>query len=115
MSRTNRHALRELVVQWSHIAETVDRGYSLTFDDYLNDLDLRRLIAERLRELADARDGVLPQSLVVALADADIQFREATTTSDHNVWGLENERAEGWTVEREWWYYRLPKRVPQSW
>ncbi|MEO7361382.1 MAG: hypothetical protein ABI120_13705 [Gemmatimonadaceae bacterium] len=115
MSGTKWHALREMVVRWARTAAQVERGYALTFDDYLNDLDLRRLIDERIREIGVARDDALPASLRIALAAADDQFRRATIASEENVWGAENESDAGWTAEREWYYYRTPKRSGDSW
>ncbi len=118
MSDTRWHALRTMVEQWAQTAAQVERGYTLTFDDYLNDLDLRRLIDEHLRAGGDSRDDTLqkalphtpPHSLSVALAAADERFRRATIASAENVWGAENERVEGWNAEREWYYYRKPER-----
>ena len=129
MSASKWQPLRTMVEQWAQIAAHVERGYSLTFDDYLNDVDLRRLIDERIRALGESRSGAMPKSsneailkspslaipksLGVALAAADDVFREATTLSADNVWGADNERDEGWNAEREWYYYRWPRSLPE--
>lgn len=113
MSASSRQPLRELVERWEQIASHVERGYALTFDDYLNDLDLRRLIDERIRAIGDWRSSAIPKSLSVALASADDLFRQATTASAENVWGADNERDEGWNAERQWYYYRWPKSTPK--
>lgn len=123
MNRINVQALTELIGQWTKIAAHMERGYTATFDDYLNDLDLRRLIDERVRELnAGAAERAsqqlpqrLPQHLAEALSAADAVFMNATEPSAENVWGEENALAEGWTPEREWFYYRqlVRKSPPQ--
>lgn len=114
MNRINVQALTELIGQWTQIAAHMERGYTLTFDDYLNDLDLRRLIDERVRELNAGEPEQashhlaqhLPEHLAEALSAADAVFMNATEPSAENVWGEENALAEGWTPEREWFYYR---------
>src|SRR4030095_3394704 len=40
--------LEGLVENWEETVREVEEGYSLTLDDYLNDLDARQLIAEAL-------------------------------------------------------------------
>lgn len=114
MIHTRWHALREMVEQWTDTVSQVERGYSLTFDDYLNDLDLRRLIDESLQTVDDARKGRVPKSITDALATADERFRCATVASDVNVWGAENERDSGWSAEREWYYYRRPEGLAEE-
>ena len=115
MSRNRWHALREMVERWSQTAAQVERGYSFTFDDYLNDLDLRRQIDEHFRAIEDVRDVTIPSSITDALALADERFRRATVASEANVWGAENERDSGWSAAREWYYYRMPERLPEEW
>ena len=109
MSHNRWRALREMVEQWTETVSQVERGYSLTFDDYLNDVDLRRLIDERLQAVTDSHDGTIPHSVTSALAAADERFRRATVASEANVWGAENARESGWSAEREWYYYRKPE------
>ena len=101
--------LDTLVERWAQIATDVQQGYTLTFDDYLNDVDLRHGIAKRLR--VSAIDGLVAADL----RTADDRFRAATTSSADCLWGAENARHESWTSEREWYYYRLPLRLPSDW
>lgn len=110
MSRKRWDVLRGMVDRWSEFSSQAESGYALTFDDYLNDLDLRRLIDEHLREIEAEHGVVVPKSITIALGSADQQFRRATTLSAENVWGVENERENGWSAEREWYYYRRLKR-----
>ncbi len=98
-----------LVERWAQVADDVRDGYSLTFDDYLNDLDLRHRIALRLN--LSTVDGII----AAALRESDNRFRDATTESAECVWGSDNARDESWTPEREWYYYRLPIRHAPDW
>ena len=101
--------LRTLIERWAQIAMEVERGYTLTFDDFLNDLDLRHRIAKRVRKL------VADVSLITTLDAADDRFRASTLVSNDCLWGEENATDEGWTPEREWYYYRTPKVRPTDW
>ncbi|MEP6781793.1 MAG: hypothetical protein ABJC26_17970 [Gemmatimonadaceae bacterium] len=109
-----RPSLREMVVRWTQIVADVERGYTLTFDDYLNDLDLRRQIDARLWEL-ELGEIKVDAGLREALGKVDERFRNVTIVSEQNVWGEENARDEGWDAESEWYYYRMPVRLPTEW
>lgn len=91
-----------LIAHWARIVDSIERGYTLTMDDYLNDLDARHELARRLRK----------QTITVEnremLAELDQRFKDATAESAECVWGEENATDEGWTPKREWYYYRLP-------
>src|SRR5262245_9236159 len=78
--------LPALVERWGQVVEELEHGYSLTFDDYLNDVDLRQLIARALRRVPPAvRDqfGELRDSLQAL----DARFLTATVQTEHCVWG----------------------------
>lgn len=102
--------LRERIERWAKVAAQVERGYSLTFDDYLNDLDGRRLIDERVADVRGTLHGAVPEAIITALNKADEQFRQATVATNENVWGAENAAENNWRPDREWYYYRVPKR-----
>lgn len=84
--------------RWAHVVAEIESGYSLTFDDYLNDLDLRHGL--RALPADDARQ--------VALRELDARFKAHTYPSGSCVWGDDNAEAEGWDRERDWYYWRLP-------
>jgi hypothetical protein len=92
-----------LVEAWSDVVSMVEGEYELTLDDYLNDLDLRDLIAAAL-EVAD-----VPARIAVAqeLNDADAHFRDFTEDAPC-LWGDDIAAEEGLDPAREWWYYRRP-------
>ncbi len=85
--------------QWARTVSDVEAGYPLTFDDYLNDLDVRHA----LRHVAtDAAEGQ-------HLSALDDRFRAATYPSGACVWGEETAAAEAWDREHHWYYWRLPR------
>ena len=103
-----------LVERWTHVVEEVERGYSLTFDDFLNDVDLRHLIAHALRGVPPAvRDQF--SGLRHSLRELDDRFIAATRPTKHCVWGDSIAEDEGWSADGEWWYYREPRDTPQDW
>ncbi len=115
---TNKHtpsplSIEVLVAQWDAIVATIERGYTLTFDDYLNDVDLRNNIEQRVRDAAathraEHKSGVSVKPYLDAI---DARFIASTRSVATCVWGESNARDEGWTPEREWWYYREPLTV----
>ncbi len=90
--------LRGIVATWDAIASGAER-YDLTLDDWLNDLDLRDILAGAM-SVAPERERAAVR-LVVELADT--RFRQATAESPlplvANVDGVVR-----------WWYFRYPMR-----
>jgi hypothetical protein len=94
------HERDEWLAEWSRTVTEVERGYELTFDDYLNDLDVRH----KLRVITEADDQWAD------LLELDTRFRNATFPSGRCVWGEENAMAEGWDKDKHWYYWLLPKK-----
>ncbi len=88
-----------LLDQWARTVDDVEHGYALTYEDYLNDLDLRRSLA----------DVELSPESAARLAALDTRFADTTYPSGECVWGVENEEAEQWDRMTHWYYWRLPK------
>jgi len=96
--------LEGLVETWEGIAQSVEEGYSLGLDDYLNDMDARQLIGE---------------ALVVAPPPQREQFAERINRADELMkglveparaclWGEEIAEEEDWTAKENWWYFSRP-------
>ena len=115
MSADHSEPLSSSVHRWSKAATEIWRGHSPTFDDYLNDLDLRHRIEVQLRDASDAKKLFEHPAVRTELLMADDQFRAATAEQTECVWGEKNAREENWSSEREWYYYRLPLRRPAYW
>ena len=99
------HRLRALLAAWAAFAESLQDGYEFGLDDYLNDLDVRRLIAETLHGSENRR---LP-AIRRRIATLDDRVRGATLPTDTCLWGSNNASKHGWTPEGEWWYYAVPR------
>lgn len=99
MTRRGADELDRLIDSWQRAVEQVERGYDLTFDDYLNDLDGREMIRRLLPR------GKKPPARLVR---ADRRFRAATRKVTTCVWGEKNRRKHNWTPAANWWYFALP-------
>jgi hypothetical protein len=87
-----------LIARWQTIVDEVARGYKLTLDDYLNDMDVRDIIAGALA-VAEAKER---RTIEEPLARADEKFQAATN--------LENPVNPANPPE-SWWYSRKPRRA----
>ncbi|HEX5385726.1 MAG TPA: hypothetical protein VFW66_03385 [Gemmatimonadales bacterium] len=111
------HELDELVRRWEAIVDEVARGYDLTLDDYLNDMDLRERIARALTDDATDPPGAphhgRPRSArrdertESRLAGADARFHELTVPTGP-IWGAPVAADEGHDPAHQWWYFRRP-------
>lgn len=96
-----------LIAGWEKVAESVERGYPLdTLDDYLNDMDLRQLIAETLAAVPIPARG----TLATRLQAADTRIRAALVPAERCLWGAAIAGKRGWSAAREWWYFMRPIR-----
>jgi hypothetical protein len=96
--------LEGLVESWEQTVRQVEDGYSLTLDDYLNDLDGRQLIAEALIVASDQQRAAIN----ARLTGADEKMRSLTEPAKFCLWGEEVADEEGWTAEENWWYFARP-------
>src|SRR5919112_746338 len=96
-----KRSLRAMIAQWEEIARHA-ATYNLTLDDWLNDLDLRDMIAREMAITSTAdRDVLQPR-----LESADHAFRDATRESNGSLWGPASGASHHAT--RHWWYFRYP-------
>ncbi len=87
------------------------RGEPQEQDDYLNDADGRRIIADLWPHLpANEQEPVATR-----LAAADTLIRAHLIPTDECIWGKENALKYGYTRERDWWYFNRPKVVDPTW
>ncbi|HKQ78580.1 MAG TPA: hypothetical protein VJ810_33080 [Blastocatellia bacterium] len=96
--------LEGLVEDWEKTVRAVEEGYSLTLDDYLNDLDTRQLIAETLLVAPEDQRAAIN----ARLSHADAMLRSLTEPVNSCLWGEEVAQEEGWTEEENWWYFARP-------
>ena len=96
--------LEGLVESWEKTVREVEEGYSLTLDDYLNDLDARQLIAEALGVARDDQRAMIN----ARLTRADDKMRSLTEPTEVCLWGDEIAHEERWTADENWWYFARP-------
>lgn len=95
--------LKGLLDHWESLVTAVDEGYNLTFDDYLNDMDMRDTLAGAL-EVATADDRNAAEKKLKKL---DEQFHHMTVEC-RPVWGEKNARENGHDPAEQWWFFRRP-------
>ncbi|MFY9554330.1 MAG: hypothetical protein WAV20_05145 [Blastocatellia bacterium] len=97
--------LQGLVRDWEKTVESIEQGYKLGLDDYLNDMDGRQLIEETL-----AIDrGANASRHRERVRRADEHLRKLVTPVARSLWGDEAAVEHGWSAERNWWYFSEPK------
>lgn len=95
-----------LADRWEAIVDALESDYDLTLDDWLNDMDLRDILAGALEVAPDAaRTAVSAQ-----VAEADRRFLAGTLPTAAPLWGEEIAAEEGHDPARQPWFFRRPKR-----
>lgn len=101
--------LAGLASKWESVVESVEQGYQVGLDDYLNDMDMRDLLAAALAVAPhDEADAVASQ---IAALD---QRLLAVTLPARCLWGEDVEDDDGLDPGRDWWYYRRPVQLNQE-
>jgi hypothetical protein len=99
-----RGGLRGLAESWEEVVRSVEEGYSLGLDDYLNDMDGRQLLDETLAAApAEGKKNCLKQ-----IRQADAKMKTLVRPAGRCLWGDETARQEGWTAKKNWWYFSRP-------
>jgi hypothetical protein len=94
-----------LIDHWDSLVQAVEEGYDLTFDDYLNDMDLRDVLQGALEAAAlDQR-----QAVEKGVATLDSRFRDLTIECGP-IFGERVARENGHDPAEHWWYFRRPKK-----
>jgi hypothetical protein len=104
-----RKGLRGIIAQWSAIAGTAAR-YDLTLDDWLNDVDLRDIIAGAFAAASESERDTVRE----ALDRADNLFRAATVQTRRSLWGDAVAAADKHDPHRQWWYFRRPSHPGET-
>ena len=96
--------LNQLIDKWDEVARSIRRSGVTDLDDYLNDLDLRQIIHEKLLE----EQEMICEDMILRLSEADKNLMRATAEHTDCLWGQFNADERGWTKEHNWWYWRIP-------
>jgi len=101
-------SLQERIAAWDKAVAQIEAGYAFDLDDWLNDMDLRRLIEEAMAGRSPD-SGLMNQAPADRLAAIDHRFRRATLEAGKCLWGKAVAVREGWHPDRHWWYFRRPR------
>ena len=98
-----RRGLAGLLDQWNGIVSAVERRRDGSLDEWLNDMDLRDILAGAVAAAAprERRDSAL------VLDDADARFHVRTVPCPC-LWGEVIAETNSWRHEWQWWYFRRP-------
>lgn len=96
--------LAGLVEAWGGVVKSVEQGYLLSLDDYLNDLDGRQILEEALK-VAPQRER---KKYDAKIASWDKKMRSLLKPGGKCLWGDDVAEAEGWTAKTNWWYFHRP-------
>ena len=100
--------LIELIDPWATFTAGLEgQDYSFDLDNWLNDVDVRELILEALPMFSREEMG----DHALRLDEADKQFMAATRDFKRCVWGSGTAKKEKWTAQKNWWYFRTPRRT----
>jgi hypothetical protein len=102
--------LQGLTVNWEEVVRSVEEGYSLGLDDYLNDMDGRQLIEEVL-PISPAGDK---ETVLKRIRQADARMQWLVKPAGRCLWGDETARQQGWTANKNWWYFSIPTHAGEE-
>jgi len=100
-----------LIPRWEGVVQEVVNGYDAMDLEYLNDMDVRHIIEAVWPLASDAQRGTYERRL----NDADRRLLAVTEPVPECIWGVRNEAEQGYTRERDWYYYRVPKVKGPNW
>jgi len=96
-----------LLSAWEKTAADVAGVYRLGLDDYLNDMDGRELLDAAWAAAGDPEREALGSHLEAA----DRKMKRHLLPPGPCLWGESEAAARGWTPEKNWWYFRRPRRA----
>jgi hypothetical protein len=97
--------LEGLLGYWESLVQAVEEGYDLTFEDYVNDMDLRDVL-QGVLEVASLDERRKAEQRLTGL---DKRFRDLTVECPPIV-GEKAAREDGHDPTEDWWYFRRPKK-----
>lgn len=100
-----RGGLDYLLGSWRRTVDEIVEGYRGLFDEFLNDMDGRRIISE----LMPIATEVERSRTIDQLSRLDNSFLDATLEYEACIWGDDQAAKRRYNRERDWWYYRRPK------
>lgn len=101
-SRRAKHAteytFETFIKEWRDFVDQVESGYTMTIDDYTNDLSIRELIDELLQKIS----APLKEKVVLLIEPLDEKLKQSTYELRNPLTKRENP---------PWYWYRMPKKL----
>ena len=94
-----------LVSKWEAFAREIEIGYKLDIDSYRNDVDVRQLIGDLITHVP-----TIPKEKIRRIHKADDSVRQSSKIAKC-IWSDSIARKEGWTAEKNWWYFIIPRNL----
>jgi len=95
--------LSGLIDRWEETTASIERGYDGLLDEYLNDMDLRDILADALEVVALPDESSFRQRVGIA----DARVRRATVACGP-IWGRDVAESEAMDPALQWWYFVRP-------
>ncbi|WP_157248409.1 hypothetical protein [Nonomuraea typhae] len=97
------HTVRNMLAQWEWLGSQVERGYTATLAEYLDDLSCREWLARAGLLVTEPARTLLDQ----ALQPLDTRFQAATEDDGSGVLSGHGQAGRG----DGWWWKRIPRRL----
>ncbi|WP_088894926.1 hypothetical protein [Leptolyngbya ohadii] len=98
------NGLDYLIPTWEKTVLEIKTGYTSMREEYLNDMDTRKIIDEVWSLASDEQIEQYQDRLQAA----DKVYFDSTVPVEDCIWGSENEIKYGYSKEQHWWYYHVP-------
>lgn len=98
--------IERLLGKWEAVAAALSATWTFGLEDWLNDLDGRRM----LDEIAAAVPGAVGGKAGERMRAADALFTRRTREVAQCLWGPKAAAQLGITAAQQWWYFRVPKK-----
>jgi hypothetical protein len=96
--------LEGLIEGWEKTVASIVEGYPLGLEDYLNDMDGRQLLEDVMPIISAAKKRKYGERI----RRADERVRKVVRRRRHCLWSEETAAEQGWTPEKNWWYFSEP-------
>jgi len=105
--------LPRLLSDWESVSQEVAKGNPayIMYEEFLNDMDGRRIIQECFELLTSEEQLPISEKLM----KIDEEFKKGTIETASCIWGEENAKKYGYSRDVDWYYYRRPKVLDDSW
>jgi hypothetical protein len=105
--------LERLLSSWEDVGRRLGEKYEayINYYDFLNDVDGRRILEECLDQLTIAEK----MPFIERIGVADSEFKTNTVSSVELIWGRDYESSVKYSPEKNWYYFRRPLNIDDSW